>query len=34
MSAMEAALNDILVAVVGVGAAGIFALMGVAGHHR
>jgi hypothetical protein len=31
---MTDAIHDILAALVAVGAAGIFALMGVAGHHR
>jgi hypothetical protein len=34
MRAMEHALKEIVVAIVGVGAIGVFALMGAAGHHR
>jgi hypothetical protein len=34
MPVMEDALRDILVAVVGVGAAAVFALMGWAGHQH
>jgi hypothetical protein len=34
MPAMEDVLRDIVVAVVAIGAAGVFALMGIAGHTR
>jgi hypothetical protein len=33
-AAMDDVLREIAVAVVAVGAAGVFALMGLAGHHR